>query len=110
MKTALLIILALVPCAGFGQSPQPGPLTVIFDGQHGGCNIAQVSCVSQVNGKPVCAYGRVAYYPRPGQPYTLWTYPKTDPSGVAINFQKCVYTLPLAVPWFDLKFLTGAFF
>lgn len=95
----------------FSQTGTAPPINVTAVVQMGGaCNVAQVSCVSQVNGVPVCPYGRVAYHPLPGQPYTFLTYPKKDQNGNAINFFKCVYTLPRQKPWFDPNFLTGIWF
>lgn len=103
---ALLFVLSISAIAQTAPSA-PTNLAVLTDG---GCNEAQISCVSQVNGIPVCPYGRVAWYPLPGQPYTIWTYPKKDQKGNAIDTSKCVETLPPNLPYQDPNFLNAAHF
>jgi len=106
----LLIALLFLSLSAFAQAPSPPTnLTAVADGQSS-CSVYLVSCVSQVNGVPVCPYGRVAYYPLPGQPYTPWTYPKKDQNGNLINFFKCVSTLPPQKPWLNPNFLTAIWF
>ncbi len=101
-----LIVPFLLVISAFGQQTQPpGALNVAYDKA---CVSYLVSCVSQVNGIPVCAYGRVAWYPLPGQPYVYSTYPKIDPQGVPIDLTKCVSTLPpndpYTIPGWDIAF------
>ena len=92
-----LIIPFLLVASAFGQQTQPpGQLNMTIDQP---CASYLLSCISQVNGKPVCAYGRVAYYPLPGQPFVYSTYPKYDPQGVPIDLMKCVSTLPGNAPY-----------
>ena len=73
------------------QAPSaPTNVSVVTDA----CSPQLLSCISQVNGVPVCPYGRVTNVPLPGQPYTILTYPKVYPDGkTSIYSTMCVYVL-----------------
>lgn len=91
MRLALLILALALPAVAQQATP-PGTLTAIVDQ----CNLTPqlYNCVSQVNGAPVCPYGRATWVPLLGQPYTILTYPKLYPDGVtSIYSTMCVYVL-----------------
>ena len=91
MRFALAFLL-IMPVFGQTKASSPGNLGVIVDQ----CNLTPqlYNCVAQVNGKPVCPYGRVTDKPLPGQPYTILTYPKFYADGVtSIYSTMCVYVL-----------------
>ena len=90
MRFLLLLLLAVPAFAQ--QAAPPGSLSAIVD--HCDQTPQLLSCVSQVNGKPVCHYGRATFTPLPGQPYTILTYPTFYPDGVtSIYSTMCVYVL-----------------
>jgi hypothetical protein len=112
---ALLVIVGMFAIGAAGQTAQTapaGPVTITVD------NCANTpylfNCVNQVNGRNVCPYGRVTIYPLPGQPYTIFTYPKVDQNGNPIPFntnipgQSCVWTLPPLNPLDPSTWPTGA--
>lgn len=87
-----LVLFCLLSVGLFAQTVAPPTgLTVTVQSS---CAPWLYACVSQVNGKPVCPYGRATFTPLLGQPYTILTYPKIYPDGVtSIYSTMCVYVL-----------------
>jgi len=94
MKLILTLLLLALCGSAFGQTPAPPTQLSYMVDAPSGCAPQLLSCVSQVNGVPVCPYGRATWTPLPGQPYTILTYPKLYPDGkTSIYSTMCVYVL-----------------